>query len=94
MIKVILKTERFNGEVTPIIFLPDAPANPGRISYFTPSGGHGEAGIDYYYKCKPLKDDIKANTLLNLYANYGEYSPVKRVYKQTANDRAEAYRRL
>jgi len=93
-IKVILKVElnRHTDKFEPILFLPDSSANYNRIAYFSPNEGHGEASFEYYYKCKPLKDEKLASELLDMYANYGGVNtPIKRAYKQTAQDMALAY---
>ena len=85
MLRTILKTETFNGEERPILFLPDEPANLGLIAYCSPVEGHGEASLEYYYKCKPLKDEKEATRLLQWYENIGpkeEREPVKRAFRR------------
>ena len=91
-IKVILKTESFNGKQQPILFLPDTSCNRGFIAYFSPDEGHGEACYEYYGSCRPLKDSALADKLLAMYSGYGEVYPVKRAYRQSLNDIKQAYR--
>ena len=89
-IKVILKTEKFNGSTRPVLFLPDTSCNTGFIAYFSPDEGHGEACYEYYLSCKPMKDKILADKLLAMYSGYGEVYPVKRVYRRSLNDIKQA----
>lgn len=90
-IKVILKTESFNGKQRPILFLPNTSANQGLIAYFSPAEGHGEACYEYYLSCKPLKDAELAKSLIDMYSGYGEVYPVKRAYRQSFKDCKAAY---
>lgn len=59
-IRVICRIDKHTGE--PILFLPDTPANPGRVSYYTRIGQHGEASLAYYQRnTRPAKaDECKA----------------------------------
>ena len=34
------------------LFLPADPVNPGRIGVWSPSGGHAEADLDYYFRSR------------------------------------------
>jgi len=45
-------------------FLPDVPANPGRVMCYARSDGHGEASLGYYREGRP--------------ATPAEYMPLKR----------------
>lgn len=44
----------------PILFLPDAPANPGHIVCYEKIGQHGEAAMEYYRstrRARPAKTE-------------------------------------
>lgn len=94
-IKVIVKTELFNGQRRPILFLPNTAANSGTIAYYSPLEGHGEASLSYYEKCKHEKNVKAANDLILQYdAIDKENSPdCIRAYKMSTNDRAVAWNR-
>lgn len=61
------------------LFFPDAPANLGRIVYFAGepgmiayfAGAHGEASLDYYRSCKPVKGEDGAEAIAR-YVRYAQ----------------------
>lgn len=47
--KIIVKMETIGrpGEVAPVLFFPDEPANPARVLCYSPRDGHTEASRAY-----------------------------------------------
>lgn len=93
--KVIIKTEKFNGKDRIILFFPDCTANPGLIAFCSPEEGHGEASLDYYRKCKPCRDADQCAHWIKFYNNLpGDCTPLVQCYRQTYVDRQKAWQRI
>lgn len=69
-------------ERTPILFLPDDPANPGRIGCYAHVGQHSEAALDYYQRhTKPAKPG-ECDALLREYAGIPPTTAILRIRKR------------
>lgn len=92
-IKVIVKTEKFNGRERPILFLPNTSSTSGLISYYSPEEGHGEASLDYYRKCKHERNAETANKLIAEYdlIDKANSPDCIRAFKFTSHDRRVAW---
>lgn len=71
-ITIIVRLEKDpSGAMREIIFLPDTPANYGRIAYCSPQEGHGEASLEYYWGTKKPGAEHVPELWANWYANCG-----------------------
>jgi hypothetical protein len=80
--KVIAKVETPDSLA---LFLPEMPAVHGRICYWSPAEGHGEASMDYYIKNtrRPsIKHEPRVEILMEKYARIYDCT-VERVFKDT-----------
>ena len=80
--KVIVKVE-LPDELA--LFLPEMPATYGRICYWSPTEGHGEASMDYYIKNtrRPsIKHEPRVENLMEQYSRIYDCT-VERVFKDT-----------
>lgn len=60
--RVILKRfPRLPHEV--IAFLPDTEARPGNITSYQHVGQHGEASLEFYRECTPIKGPLPYDAL-------------------------------
>lgn len=93
MIKIIVKLEKVEGTLQPIIFLPGQPANSGRIAcYSVYEGMHSEASVDYYQRCKPASNEVAQKAAKLYEALPGSDEPVAIVKRLTKQDRLSAWR--
>lgn len=51
-----------------ILFFPSLPANTGNIVSWSDYGEHGEASVEFYRECKPMKRE-EAEILVRYYWN-------------------------
>lgn len=58
----------------PVAFLPDVPANPGRVMSYEHCGQHSEASLDWYRTTKPCTEAEYAKLRDEMVQHYG-YRP-------------------
>jgi len=80
MLKTIVKREG-SGLV---LFFPESRANRGMIVRWSPDEGHTEASMEYYWGLKNPPKDQDVSGLIETYARIGEYTPMERVYRDSA----------
>jgi hypothetical protein len=62
--KTMIAIPRIDKDGTPILFLPDIPANPGMIVCYQHIGQHSEASLDYYRRdTKPDRNNKCADLI-------------------------------
>jgi hypothetical protein len=74
---------RIEKDGTPILFLPDDEANPGRIACYVRVGQHSEADLGYYRTTKPDKTGACAD-LIKEYENLGPDKCTVKIRKRRA----------
>lgn len=86
IVKAIAKKE---GRGDLALFFPEDKVRRGRIAYWSPDSGHGEACILYYHGLRNPTSEEAERIVSHYERGYGV--KVKRAYRQSYKQRQEAW---
>lgn len=77
-VKVIFRKEKnpYTNEYEVIAFMPELPANYGRIVCYAHMGQHSEADVEYYHNTKKATEAEYKPLLMELKSIYDDYELV------------------